>query len=242
MGNTKLQPDQLNVSSSGGAPLNEPGKFRYINEYLVVASDASFGGVNFQNSSSGTGATVSFENSESGAQGVVRIHSGTTTTGRGNFWHPKGYNTIHLGDNGLVLWFKFRLGEAVPDATEDYVLRHGLTQNVAGDGTNDIVFIVGRGINSGKLSVRYRSAGVTRFDLDTTITPSTSWQECYLVMNASTHVITVYDSAGNQLAQSSAPATKIANTEKFAMADFINKLAGTTNRTFYSDYYKQDLT
>jgi hypothetical protein len=241
MPQTKLASDQV-PASTGGAALHTPGKFQYKNDYLVTAGDSSFGGINFANSSSGSGATVTFEASEAGEQGVVRIHTGTTSTGRGNWWHPKGYNTICLGTNGLKLWFKFRLGEAVPDATEDYVIRHGLNQNVAGDGTNDIVFIVGRGINSGKLSVRYRSAGVTRFDLDTTITPSTSWQECYLEMNASTHVISVYDASGTLLATSAAPATKIASTEVFSMSDNINKLAGTTNRTFYSDHFIMELT
>ena len=241
MPKTKLASDQV-PASTGGEALQTPGKFEYKIDYLVVASDASFGGINFQNSSSGTGATVSFGNSASGAQGVVTIHRGTTTTGRGNFWHPKGYNTICLGDNGLKLWFKFKLNEAVPDATEDYVVRHGFTQNEADDGTNDIVFIIGRGINSGKLSERYRSAGTTRFDLDTTITPSLSWQECYLEMDASTHVIRVYDASGTLLATSSAPATKIANTERFALADCINGLAGTTNRTYDSDYFIFELT
>ena len=140
------------------------------------------------------------------------------------------------------MWFRFKLGEAVPDATEDYVIRHGLAQNVAGDGTNDIVFIVDRSVNSGNLSVRYRSAGTTRFNLDTTITPSTSWQECYLVMDASTHVISVYNSSGTLLATSSAPATKITNTQVFSMTDNINKIAGTTNRTYYSDYFILELT
>ena len=240
MGVTKLQADQLNVTA--GAELYTPNKFQYKNDYLVIASDGSYGAINFQNSSSGTGATISFENSEANSQGIVRVQSGTTTTGRGNFWHPKGYNTIGLGDNGVKMWFKFKLGEAVPDATEDYVIRHGLSQNVAGDGTNDIVFIVDRSVNSGNLSVRYRSAGTTRFNLDTTITPSTSWQECYLVMDASTHAISVYTGSGTLLATSSAPATKITNTQLFAMTDNINKIAGTTNRTYYSDYFSLELT
>jgi hypothetical protein len=236
---TKLQADQLNVTAGG--ELHTANKFQFKSDYLQTSSENT-GGTEFQNNSSGSGATVSYENSEGYAQGVVRVQSGTTSTGRGNFWHVKGYNTICLGDNGLKLWFKFKLGEAVPDATEDYVLRHGLSQNVAGDGTNDIVFLVSRTVNSGKLTVRYRSGGTTRFDLDTTITPSTSWQECYLEMDASTHVITVYNASGTLLATSAAPATKIANTEKFAMTDNINKLAGTTNRTFYSDYFILELT
>ena len=228
--------------SSGSGSTYTPGKFSYRNDYLVINSDASFGGVNFQNSSSGTGATVTYKASEKGAQGVITVQKGTTTTGRGNFWHPKGYNTICLGDNGVKMWFRFKLNEAVPDATNDYVIRHGFTQNVSGDGTNDIVFIIGRGINSGKLSVRYRSAGTTRFDLDTTITPSTSWQEVYLEMDPSTHVISVYNTSGTLLATSSAPATKITKTEIFAIADTINGLAGTVNRTYDSDHFHFDLT
>jgi hypothetical protein len=52
----------------------------------------------------------------------------------------------------------------------------------------------------------------------------------------------VYNASGTLLATSSAPATKIVNTEIFAMTDNINKLAGTTNRTFYSDYFILELT
>lgn len=230
------------VVSGGGMQLYTPNKFYFKNDYLQIASDGSFGNGNFQNVSSGSGATVSFEVSEKDAQGVVRIQTGTTTTGRGAWWHPKGYNTICLGDNGLKMWFKFKLGEAVPDVTDDYVVRHGIAQNVSGDSANDIVFIIGRGINSGNLSVRYRSASTTRFDLDTTIVPSKSWQECYLEMNASTHVITVYNASGTLLATSSTPATKITNTQLFTMTDNINKIAGTTNRTFYSDYFIMELT
>ena len=204
-------------------------------DYIIIGSDTSFG-IGFANQSSGTGAQVLYPNSEEGYNGIITLDSGTTTTGRGAFYHAKGASTISIRDAALTMWMRLRLNTAVSDGTDTYVIKNGLFQNPDSTDANGIYLYYDKDINGGNWTVRLRRASTTELDLDTGVAASSTFVAFRITVAKSDQTVTVYNESGTQLATGT-PSARIASGQLFFMGECIKKSAGTTSRTYSSDLY-----
>lgn len=235
--------DKIETLSGGGSDFNSYQNTVY-NEYFQEGSDASFG-VGFANGSSGSGAQVLYPDSEEGYNGIVTVHSGTTTTGRGLWYSVKGSAAIFIRDAALTMWCRLRINDAVSDGTDTYKIIWGLFQNpdLPGADANSICIYYDKDINAGNWTLRMRRASTTELDLDTGIPASTTFVAFKITVAKADQAVTVYNAAGTQLATGT-PSARIASGQGFYMGECIKKSAGTNNRTYSSDmfYLKVDRT
>jgi hypothetical protein len=212
---------------------NEISRSRYYRNYCDFETIIDQPGILF--SVTGAGAANAAVAPQSADQvGVVQHSAGTTTTGQAGWLTAAA--ALRLDHAGKFTKHEqgVRSGAALSDGTDTYTLRIGLLDSAAAESTDGVFFRYVHSANSGKWLCVTRANGVeTTVDSGVTFAINTNYKlgievagdgsKAFFAINGvpvASQTLTIPTGAGREL----------------GFGGFILKSAGTTDRSFFTDY------
>lgn len=211
----------------------DPTKEFYLYDSWVSGSVASSHG--WVSNPSGTGSAVTLgdpTNIEDGShQGILRLITGTTTSGRAVT--QMDVSSIILGGGILTCAMNLYI-QNLSDGTETYTIYVGLGNTTNGtEFTNGVYWLYSSGVNSGNW-VGKTATSSSRTSLNTSVAAVASWQRLKFVVNAAASSVEYFINEASQTTIT----TNIPTTSGYITPILkIVKSAGTTSREINPDYF-----
>lgn len=219
------------INSGAGAVNNTDLKYFEQDDFV------SGGNGNLTASVSGAGASVAasttLTNTTENALGVLRLQTGTTTTGRAALFQSTDQFIFGIA----AARHRFRAAlSAVSDGTDTYTMWIGFadTPTVSGECVDGVFFRYTHSVNSGKIQAVCRAAS-TETTADTGITPVADTFNIFEISANQAGNSVSFSINGSVVATIT---TNIPTGSNFTTICYkIEKSAGTNSRLLYLDYY-----
>lgn len=224
--------------TSSGLPL-DTGTLELFDDLYPAGGSGVYLHVIASSSGSGSAATQQSPIAAiAGHPGVLRLETGTTTTGRA--WISLGASDVDtwwFGTNIQTVTWLIRTGPNLSDATDTYSLRIGLHDNIATPASiaDGAFFLYSHGTNSGRWEANvFGASSSTVADTGITVAADT-WYKLSVTIDevGGSAAFSINDDLVATIEGANVPT---GTGEGTAISANINKSAGTTERLFYVDY------
>ncbi|HET9412057.1 MAG TPA: hypothetical protein VFO38_04375 [Candidatus Saccharimonadales bacterium] len=202
--------------------------YRYDNDFITTAGDSV---ISIQDS--GAGASHTNIASIAGHQGIIRLATGTTTTGWSNVGTNDPGQAYYFGSENIQLETVVRINN-LSDGTETFTSRIGFADSVTTDGTDGCFFRYTHSVQSGNWQGVCVKAGVTTTCNTTVAVAAGSWYRLTVNVNAAA-TAAVFTVNGTTSCTVASGIPSGAGEESSLNINLV-KSAGTTSRTMDVDY------
>lgn len=227
-------PEQDIDSAAGGAVFDDFISQRAIGELLWTQMFSGIGSGVSANSSQVNGNTI----------GVRQLATGISSSGRGGLRQFQNGMT-NLGASGGSMDCEWRIKvDTLGGGGQDYVLAMGWSDNTGGGFGNSAIGMRYNSTLSPNLFAFARVGGVDTQSIDTGVVMTTDWMRVAINVTPVGAQFLQAPSPGGTLA----PVASIATvdlpgpSDRFGAQILMRKLAGTTSRLAYLDFFKMNYT
>lgn len=212
---------------------NEISRSRYYRNYCDFETIIDQPGILF--SASGAGAANAAVAPQSADQvGVVQHSAGTTTTGVAGWLSAAACLRLDNGGKHVKHEQSIRSGAALSDGTDTYTVRVGLLDSAAAEPTEGVFLRYVHSANGGRWLAVSRANGVeSTVDTGVLYTINTNYRVSIEVLGDASKAFIAINGVPVASFTTNIPAGA---GRELGFGGFILKSAGTTDRSFFTDY------